>query len=579
MFKSLNITTRLIATLSLLAAVILGLVGLALWQMGTMRASTQEITVNWLPSVELINTMNTATSDFRVAELSHVLSPAEADKARFEKQLSTVAADFDKTRDAYVALISSDRERQLYERFAAEWKRYLDIHRQVLAASRGNDAERARTLLDKEGAPVFDRGSELLDELIKLNHDGGMAESDNAAKAYVSARNAMLAGALAGLLIAGVAGFWLVRSIAGPLARAVDSADRVAEGDFTHVIHADGDDEAARVLKSLDRAQQALSDVVARVRSNAESVATASAEIAQGNHDLSQRTEEQASALEQTAATMEELNATVRNNADSAKQASQLAVGASSIAARGGEVVGRVVETMQGISASSRKIGDIIGVIDGIAFQTNILALNAAVEAARAGEQGRGFAVVAGEVRTLAQRSAEAAKEIKSLIGHSVDQVEQGAGLVDEAGKTMGEIVEAIQRVSDIVGEITSASVEQSSGISQVGDAISQMDQVTQQNAALVEQSAAAAESLKAQAKQLVEVVAVFKLAGQARAAVPRPSVPAPVRSTAPVTRAAPRPSSPRRPAAVPVVAPAPKSQAAPAAPAKVAHDDDWTSF
>ncbi|WP_301260590.1 methyl-accepting chemotaxis protein [Eleftheria terrae] len=274
--------------------------------------------------------------------------------------------------------------------------------------------------------------------------------------------------------------------------------------------------EEGDLLRTMHRMQQQLSDVVGTIRSGADSVATASSQIAQGNQDLSQRTEQQASALQQTAATMEQLGSTVRNNADSAAQANQLALGASSVAARGGDVVGKVVSTMQGISDSSRKIGDIIGVIDGIAFQTNILALNAAVEAARAGEQGRGFAVVASEVRSLAQRSAGAAKEIKSLIGRSVEQVEQGTVLVDQAGRTMDEIVGSIQRVSDIVAEITSASAEQSSGVQQVGNAVTQMDHTTQQNAALVEESAAAAESLKGQARQLVQAVAVFQLPAKA---------------------------------------------------------------
>jgi len=247
-------------------------------------------------------------------------------------------------------------------------------------------------------------------------------------------------------------------------------------------------------------------------------VATASAQIAQGNQDLSGRTEQQASALQQTAATMDELGSTVRNNADNAKQANQLALGASAVAVRGGGVVGQVVETMKGINQSSRKIADIIGVIDGIAFQTNILALNAAVEAARAGEQGRGFAVVASEVRSLAQRSAEAAKQIKVLISASVERVEQGTAQVDQAGRTMEEIVGAIKRVSDIVGEISAASAEQSSGVSQVGEAVTQMDQATQQNAALVEESAAAAQSLQQQAQQLVEAVAIFKLQQDERA-------------------------------------------------------------
>ncbi len=285
----------------------------------------------------------------------------------------------------------------------------------------------------------------------------------------------------------------------------------VAAGDLSRRVALAPGDETS-VMAAVARMQRGLSTVVGSVRLNSEAVATASAEIAQGNLDLSHRTEQQASALAQTAGTMEQLGTTVRHNADRAQQADQWSKGASAVAARGGEVVGQVVATMQGISASSRRIGDIVGVIDGIAFQTNLLALNAAVEAARAGEQGRGFSVVAAEVRHLAQRSADAAKEIKGLIGRSVEQVEQGAAQVHEAGKTMAEIVSAIQRVSDLVGDISLASVEQDQGLQQVAQTVSRMDQATQQNAALVEQSAAAAEGLKGQARQLVQAVAVFKL-------------------------------------------------------------------
>ena len=303
------------------------------------------------------------------------------------------------------------------------------------------------------------------------------------------------------------------------VAQAVAAARQVADGNLAVTLPAGARDEIGDLMRALSEMNARLAGVVGSVRSNAESVATASAQIAQGNQDLSQRTEEQASALQQTAASMEQLGATVRHNADSATQANQLARGATDIASRGGDTMERVVRHMQGIHDSSRRIADIIGTIDGIAFQTNILALNAAVEAARAGEQGRGFAVVAGEVRALAQRAGDAAREIKSLITASVEQVEQGSSLVQEAGGTMHEVVGAIRRVSDIVGEISHASVEQSNGVSQIGQAVTQMDQVTQQNAALVEESAAAADSLRVQADQLVRAVAVFRLAGGGTAA------------------------------------------------------------
>ncbi len=324
---------------------------------------------------------------------------------------------------------------------------------------------------------------------------------------------------LVGLVVAVAAALLLFSwSVATTLRRRVAlaqvSAVRVRDGDFTRPVVDGARDEFSPLMAALGEMQTALSKVVGTVRGNAESVATASAQIAQGNQDLSQRTEQQASALQQTAASMEELGSTVKQNADNARQANQLAQSASAVAVQGGEVVSEVVQTMKGINDSSRRIADIIGVIDGIAFQTNILALNAAVEAARAGEQGRGFAVVASEVRSLAQRSAEAAKEIKHLITTSVNQVEQGTALVDKAGATMQEVVGSIRRVTDIMGEISAASTEQSTGVSQVGEAVSQMDQATQQNAALVEESAAAAESLRSQAQQLVQAVAAFKLAG-----------------------------------------------------------------
>ena len=333
---------------------------------------------------------------------------------------------------------------------------------------------------------------------------------------YLTQRNYLLLTAALSVLIATVAGIAVTSSITKPIEGAVRLAAAVAAGDLTQRIDASGNDEIAKLLSALGHMNLSLGAIVHQVRESSENIASGSSQIATGNSDLSQRTEEQASALQQTAATMEELSSTVKNNADNAKLANQLASGASEMAVKGGGVVNQAVDTMRGINASSKRIADIISVIDGIAFQTNILALNAAVEAARAGEQGRGFAVVASEVRSLAQRSAGAAKEIKSLIEASVVQVELGSRQVDEAGSAMSEIVAAFKRVGDIVAEISAASAEQSMGASQVGEAVSQMDQTTQQNAALVEESAAAAESLRVQAAQLVQAVATFKLQAKA---------------------------------------------------------------
>jgi methyl-accepting chemotaxis protein len=304
----------------------------------------------------------------------------------------------------------------------------------------------------------------------------------------------------------------LTKGITTPLSRAVDAARRVAAGDLTGDIRVHGSDETGQLLGALKDMNQSLLNIVGEVRNGTHSITIASSEIAAGNQDLSARTEQQAASLEETASSMEELTSTVKQNADNARQANQLAGAAASVARKGGSVVAEVVGTMESIDASSRKIVDIITVIDGIAFQTNILALNAAVEAARAGEQGRGFAVVASEVRNLAQRSAAAAKEIKGLIGDSVEKVNAGTRLVSDAGNTMEEIVSSVQRVSDIISEITAASAEQSSGIDEVYKAVGQMDQVTQQNAALVEEAAAAAESMQNQASSLAEVVSVFKV-------------------------------------------------------------------
>jgi methyl-accepting chemotaxis protein len=362
--------------------------------------------------------------------------------------------------------------------------------------------------------------------------------------------------------------FLVTRSITGPVAEAKGVAEAIAEGDLTRDVQARSTDEVGQMVQALDKMQQSLRALVGGVRTGVDSVSTASGQIAAGNQDLSSRTEEQASSLQQTAASMEQLTSTVKQSADNAKQANQLASAASEAATKGGAVVGQVVSTMEDITASSKKIADIISVIDGIAFQTNILALNAAVEAARAGEQGRGFAVVAGEVRNLAQRSAQAAREIKSLISDSVEKVEAGSKQVNDAGAAMGEIVSQVKRVTDLIGEITSAALEQSSGIGQVNEAITQMDQVTQQNAALVEESAAAAASLKEQAGKLAEAVSVFKLAqGEAR------SVIAGAQSSARATRMASK-AKPQAKRTAPAAAPAKA-----AAPEAGKGKDEWEEF
>ena len=339
------------------------------------------------------------------------------------------------------------------------------------------------------------------------------AEADAAAiNAAVMANSVVNIGCGVVCVLASIAlGLLLTRSIVGPVQAAQRAADRIASGDLTGNCKAVGNDETAQLTGSLGRMQDALARIVREIRNSTEQIQVASTEVASGNQDLSTRTEQTAGSLQQAASSMEELTSTIRNSADAANQAHGLASSASQIASRGGEVVSQVVSTMDDINASSKKISDIIGVIDGIAFQTNILALNAAVEAARAGEQGRGFAVVAGEVRSLAQRSAEAAKEIKRLIGASVDKVESGARLVQDAGATMQQIVAAVRRVSDVLGEITTAAGEQAGGIAQVNDAVNSVDQMTQQNAALVEESAAAAESMRDQAGKLARAVEQFR--------------------------------------------------------------------
>jgi methyl-accepting chemotaxis protein len=435
-------------------------------------------------------------------------------------QLEAAMAATDKaaaqTQQRIKALLAQAPQAQaLLDAIAKSGQAYQEQRDTVRHASSGGEPDIAG-MVDRDLRPRADAYLQALDKL--RAHMGTQVQAAQADNAALASQSLWLLGlaTLAALALGTLVAWQTTRSITLPLRQGIQAAENIAQGDLSmRIAVAQQRDEAGQLLQALAHMQARLADTVAHVRQNAEGVATASSEIAHGNHDLSARTESQASALQQTAASMEQLGSTVRQNADNAQQANQLARNASNVATQGGEVVAQVVETMRGIHDASRRIADIIGVIDGIAFQTNILALNAAVEAARAGEQGRGFAVVAGEVRNLAQRSADAAKEIKGLIGASVERVEQGSQLVDKAGGTMEEVVTAIRRVTDIMGEISAASKEQASGVAQVGEAITQMDQTTQQNAALVEQSAAAAASLQTQAGELVRAVAVFTLEAQ----------------------------------------------------------------
>ena len=579
---NLKISTRLAGAFGLLVLLLVGLAVAAYSQLSSIHDDTLDLADSWLPSVQVVNQMQTQATGDRVAVATHILNTDEAAMGGIEQEITQGRDKLAKQRQTYEKLISSPEEKRLYEEFSAAWKKYAETNDKVLAHSRKNENDQARALLQGESRQNYVAAMALLDKLVELNGAGAEQSKAASERSYSVALTTLFVTAALAIAVAVVAALWLIRSITGPLARAVHAADLVAAGDLTVQIQADSQDETGKLLQSLDKMQQALVRTVSTVRQNAESVASASAQIASGNHDLSARTESQASALEETAASMEELGSTVRQNADNARQANQLAVSASTVAVQGGEVVSQVVETMKGITTASNKIADIIGVIDGIAFQTNILALNAAVEAARAGEQGRGFAVVASEVRSLAGRSAEAAKEIKSLISASVERVEQGNIQAEKAGETMTEVVNAIRRVTDIMGEISAASSEQSAGVSQVGEAVTQMDQATQQNAALVEQMAAAAGSLSGQARELVQAVAQFRLAQQdAVAAPPRP----PARAVPAPTVSAPSPSAAKQvrpPAAKPsAVLPKPSAPAvAQTRPAKSAQDDgDWESF
>ncbi len=436
------------------------------------------------------------------------------DDATLAKSIAEIA-ELDQQIEADLAL-AKDRflgDKSDFDALIAAYHQWAPINQKIIDARRAGQVELATQLIQTESAP---KSAELI-ALKKKTYDFAMRKAEGFQKNAAAVRDSALQLTVLMVVLSvalGVAiAYYIARSLTQPIQQAVQVARRVADGHLGGHIEVNGSYETAQLLTALQDMQGSLVQVVHQVRQGSDSVSNASAEIAQGNSDLSARTESQASALQQTAASTEQLSAAVKQNADSARMANQLAMTASSVAVQGGEVVSRVVETMKEINERSQRIADIIGVIDGIAFQTNILALNAAVEAARAGEQGRGFAVVASEVRSLAGRSAEAAREIKVLIHASVEKVAHGSALVDQAGSTMNEVVTSIRRVTDIVGEISAATSDQSNGVTQVGEAVNQMDHATQQNAALVEQMAAAAASLRQQAGDLVQVVSVFNLA------------------------------------------------------------------
>ena len=515
MLQNLRIGQRLGLGFGLLLLLLCVVAGIGAYQTSQINNIVVDISGDWLPSVQTLGELQAEMNDVRRATLRHVLEVTPAGKqAQEARHNDIVTKKIPKTFDAYSKALSSPEEERLFQSIKNAWAAYSVDDNKLLALSAGGEAtfSEARQFSTGQSASSFSVLTKAILEDIDLNSKGADAAAQSAAVTYHRVLWVNVISVAIALLVGLALGIKMTRSVTVPIQQAAVLAGAVAEGDLTTRTVPQGRDEAADLLRSLNAMSESLTRIVTQVRASSDSIATGSSQIATGNLNLSQRTEEQASNLQETAASMEQLSSSVKANADAVTTASRMANDACAIAVRGGQSVEAVVATMQDITESSKMIADITNVIDGIAFQTNILALNAAVEAARAGEQGRGFAVVAGEVRTLASRAAEAAREIKSLIGSSVVKIELGAAQVNQAGASMGDIVSQVQRVTQLIGDISSATTEQATGIGQVGDAVSQLDQVTQQNAALVEESAAAAESLRLQAETLIEAVSFFTL-------------------------------------------------------------------
>ena len=534
------------------------------------QVANERLLVEWQQVVE-VNAARTSTA---------YLAVDPADQAAVEAQMKKSSGRATEIQDKLTALLDDPAEKAGMAEVLAARTLYTGARAKVFKEKGAGNLDAAKQIYTSELNAKRELYLAALAKLVADQHRQLDAAASAIRTQYENTRSLMIGLSVLAVLLGIAFAAVISRAITTPLREAVRVAETVSAGDLTSVITVSSRDETGKLMGALKSMNDSLVRIVGEVRQGTDTIGTASSEIATGNMDLSSRTEQQASALEETASSMEELTSTVKFNADNARQANQLAITASEVASRGGVVVSQVVSTMGSINESARKIVDIISVIDGIAFQTNILALNAAVEAARAGEQGRGFAVVASEVRNLAQRSAAAAKEIKTLIGDSVDKVDAGSRLVDQAGQTMDEVVLSITRVTDIMNEITTASDEQREGIEQVNTAITQMDSVTQQNAALVEQAAAAAASMQEQAARLTSVVGVFKLnaqdAGQAPAKALPPAARVVIASSAAsaATRSKAAPRAALAASAAPVSpAPTPKKAAA------AASTDDWEEF